>query len=114
MLEDLVREGILKVIAKVAFSEDARVQRDIARTYANLTGTEDIRTQIINSNSLPSVLNLCKSLDIACQRYATLALCNLCSSTAHKVGTILNFYGEEALTLLLNRRESCKKVQFAH
>jgi len=73
------------VMANVAFNEDARVQRDIARAYANLTNTEEIRTQIINSNSLSAVLNLCKSLDIACQRYATLALCNLCSSTSHKV-----------------------------
>jgi hypothetical protein len=75
---------VLKIINELAFHDDVRVQRDVARTYANLTQTEEIRTEILALNSLPSILNLAKSLDVSCQRYSALSLCNLCSSS-HKV-----------------------------
>lgn len=81
---DLLREGVLKVLAVIAFNDDARVQRDVARTYANLAQTDDLRHEIIIQNGLPAILNLAKSLDIACQRYSALSLCNLCSGE-HKV-----------------------------
>eukprot|EP01031_Cornospumella_fuschlensis_P040692 gene40692-49616_t len=72
---DLVREGTLVIIKDMSLkSTDVRVQRDLARCYANLAQTEDVRQQILQSHSLPAILNLAKSLDSASQRYATLTL----------------------------------------
>jgi hypothetical protein len=79
---DLIREGVLVILKEMAMkATDVRVQRDLARSYANLCQLEDIRQEILKIQSLPGILNLAKSLDSACQRYATLALCNLSSST---------------------------------
>jgi hypothetical protein len=79
---DLLREGVLFVLKDMANkATDVRVQRDLARCYANISQLEDIRQEILKIQSLPGLLNLSKSLDSACQRYATLALCNLSSSS---------------------------------
>lgn len=78
---DLIREGVLVILKDMALkATDVRVQRDLARCYANLAQLEDIRVEMLKIQSLPGILNLSKSLDSACQRYATLALCNLSSS----------------------------------
>jgi hypothetical protein len=78
---DLVREGVLIMLREMSLGiDDVRVQRDLARAYANLAQTEETRQSMLQVQSLQAVLNLAKSLDSACQRYATLALCNLCAS----------------------------------
>lgn len=81
---DLVREGVLRVLGQTGRHEDARVQRDTARAFSALSVTDDIKSEIILQDALPTILILAKSLDIACQRYSTLTLCNLCSGS-HKV-----------------------------
>lgn len=77
---DLIKEGIILVIGEAAKCGDARVQRDAARMFSNLAQVNEQRLELINQGALPAVLVLAKSLDIASQRYATLTLCNLCSS----------------------------------
>ena len=75
---DLVRDGILPVLGG-AKSDDARVQHDAARAFGTLSQTEAIRLEMIRVQSLTAVLMLAKSLDIGCQRYSALTLCNLCA-----------------------------------
>merc|ERR1711968_249620 len=53
--------------------------RDVARSFSTLSQTESIRLEMIKVQSLTAVLMLAKSLDIGCQRYSALTLCNLCS-----------------------------------
>jgi hypothetical protein len=40
---DLAREGAVKVLVDLVFSEDVRVQPDVSRAFASLTLTEEIR-----------------------------------------------------------------------
>jgi hypothetical protein len=86
---DLIREGVLKVLCEVASHNDARVQRDTARGFSTLTQTDVIRAEMMGHNALHPVLTLAKSLDVACQRFATLTLCNMsCGIGEHKVRLI--------------------------
>ncbi len=76
----------MRVLSDCAFSDDARIQRDVSRAFATLSQSSDIQSEMATqSYCLPAVLVLAKSLDVACQRYSTLTLCNLCSSIEHKV-----------------------------
>jgi len=70
----------LQVLGRVGQSDDARVQRDTARALASLSVSEEIKGNIVNQGALPTLFQLARSLDIASQRYSTLALCNLASS----------------------------------
>ena len=55
------------------------VQRDVARSYSTLSHAVHIHLAIIEKGGLDALFTLARSLDIACQRYATLALTNLAS-----------------------------------
>lgn len=73
---DLVRENAVEALARVANdSDDARVQRDVARAFACLSQSNDVRERAVAH--LGALFKLSRSLDVACQRYAALALCNL-------------------------------------
>ena len=76
---DIVRDGGLRVLASVSSCPDARVQRDCARALSTLSMAELIHKPIIDQGGLDALYTLARSLDIACQRYATLSLCNICS-----------------------------------
>ena len=87
---DLLRENAVEHLARVAASaEDARVQRDSARAMACLTqSSEALRDRAVATpDFLPAVFKLARSLDVACQRYATLALCNLACGD-HKAAVV--------------------------
>ncbi|CAM9457437.1 unnamed protein product, partial [Heterosigma akashiwo] len=55
------------------------VQRDAARALACLSVSEGVKAAVVERGALPTLFKLARSLDVASQRYATLALCNLCS-----------------------------------
>ncbi len=74
---DVVREGGIEVLVKSGLSDDARVQRDTARAFSALTLPEHLKKHIIDKDALPTLFALARSLDVASQRYATLAICNL-------------------------------------
>ena len=67
--------------------DDARVQRDTARAFACLTQSEEVRATSGLGGSLPALFKLARSLDVACQRYATLSLCNV-SCGEHKAKVV--------------------------
>ena len=73
---DVVKKG-LEVLAATAPCPDARVQRDVARSYSTLSAAVHIHLPIVKREQ--ALFTLARSLDIACQRYATLALTNLAS-----------------------------------
>lgn len=91
---DMIHEGILETFNEIISScDDARIQREVARSFSTLAQHSDIQNLMMNQlqvtpdttnpnnlNCLASILILAKSLDVPCQRYATLALCNICSS----------------------------------
>ena len=75
---DLLRDSAIAVLVKVvAKSDDARVHRDVARMFACVVSAGDPRCTIHTNGALQTLLRLARSLDVACQRYSTLALCNL-------------------------------------
>jgi Armadillo/beta-catenin-like repeat len=90
---DVVREGGIEVLTRTALHADARVQRDAARALACLSAstnntnnsnssnnsTSGVRDELIERGALPALFHLARSLDVASQRYGTLALCNLAS-----------------------------------
>jgi hypothetical protein len=85
---DLIKFGIVPVLNQIAKNcVDTKIQRDLARAYASLTQYPELQLEVMkedDESSFQSILVLSKSLDIPCQRYATLALCNL-SSSIYKV-----------------------------
>ena len=74
---DVVREGGIEVLVKSGLSDDARVQRDTARAFSALTLPEHLKKHIVDKDALPTLFALARSLDVASQRYSTLAICNL-------------------------------------
>ena len=58
------------------------VQRDVARSYSTLSHAVHIHLAIIETGGLDALFTLACSLDIACQRYATLTLTTWASSNA--------------------------------
>jgi hypothetical protein len=82
---DVVREGGIETLTAMGQLDDARIQRDVARGLACLSVTEDIKGLMVGSTStLQTLFKLSRSLDVACQRYATLTLCNLSTSDLKK------------------------------
>jgi hypothetical protein len=74
----MIREGAIPTLSKAGKHDDIRVQRDVSRAFAFLTEPPDFKQVAVEQGALPTLLALVKSLDITCQRYATLALCNVC------------------------------------
>lgn len=107
--DDLVAAGVLEILIRIA--NESQVQRDVARAFSLLSQFEDIQlrmlrhehdpvlslsssTQVNDAStetanaSIPIITALMKmstSRDVPCQRYATLALANICSCTEFKV-----------------------------
>lgn len=75
---DLVKERAVDTLSRVAeISDDARVQRDTSRSMACLSQNDEARALWVENDNLRALFRLARSLDVACQRYAALALCNL-------------------------------------
>jgi len=82
----VVKEGGVETIKAVASTylasvDEVEVLRDTSRALSSLS-TDAATKEIMVSQEIPKVLcKLAKSPDSATQRYASLALCNLCSGT---------------------------------
>lgn len=82
----VVKEGGVETIKAVASTylasvDEIEVLRDTSRALSSLS-TDAATKEIMVSQEIPKVLcKLAKSPDSATQRYASLALCNLCSGT---------------------------------
>ena len=88
--------GVETLKAVVATCNDVEILRDAARALSFLSVNTPTRAIMI-SQDIP-LSKLAKSSDISTQRYAALALCNLCQGTTEQKETIVK---QSALRILL-------------
>jgi hypothetical protein len=82
--QPLLDEGILNTLTITATHTDNFVQRETSRAFAALSCLAENVNDMMRHYTLPAVLSMARSLDLPCQRYATLTLCNMCA-TEYKV-----------------------------
>lgn len=90
--------GAVPMLAVVALNNDVQMQRHAARCLSNLSLSPQLRNPIAHANPrgavhpvtghrvrvLTTLYHLGRSVDVLCQRFASLALANICSEPSVK------------------------------